>query len=216
MSFSLIQILVSTVLVLALAMLTPKVIHHVQETKNKTTCGLTLYRMGRATQQYTDDNDGFLPHEDFGSSKPPYHMCWYVLIDPYFNDKKDPLEAKQDPSYLDLEHVDFSKTGFSYKMNSRLEDYKGTKSYTSPALRHMSTLGNPEQSVLYFDGDVKKHWLNKPYGMYKQVENRHQQKANLLFLDVHVGEHDGGQGNESTWKNAGGLIWDPDAPMDQQ
>jgi hypothetical protein len=198
----------------AIAFLGGEVWGLVQTRSEQVECKLALGDLGVATAFYALNNDNFLPHEDAGSSKPPKDMCWYQVLDPYI--QRRPIAwAKQDPTLRDLHQDDITHAGFSYKMNSRLEEYKGEKSYYSDSFRHLSSISDPSQTMLYFDGDVSEHHINKPYGMYNQVVNRHRDQANLLFIDQHVDSSSGGFESEN-WSGPGGYLWDPDVSLDQQ
>lgn len=117
---------------------------------------------------------------------------------------------------LRLHELQDGKRGHSYKMNSRLQDYKGTKARPSPPFRNITTLRWPEQTILIFDGDVlhrtKKH---QPYGMHRSVENRHEGKASLLMGDYSVSSSSGGH-EEEYWETTGGYIWDGDLRASDQ
>ena len=222
MRFTLIElIIVITLLFSTVGWLGQKVWTHVRAKSEQIECSLSLGDLGVATAFYALNNDNFLPHEDAGSTKPPTDMCWYQVLDPYI--QRRPIEwSKQDPTLRDLHQADMSDAGFSYKMNSRLEDYKGKKNHYSPPLRHLSSISDPSKTVLYFDGDVTKSQINLPYGMYKQVVNRHRDQANLIFIDQHVEFKSGDVGeideekSEQNWVDHGGFLWDPDVSVDEQ
>ncbi|MBF0197882.1 MAG: hypothetical protein HQL32_09235 [Planctomycetes bacterium] len=194
---------------LILSSFTQKVISNSAELGQQTKCLISLKIVGDAFELYWTDHNGDLPHEDFGSTKPPYEMCWYHLLDPYIS-VNPKYTAKQDPSYLELHNNDSTQAGFSYKMNSRLEDYQGSKSSPSPSIRNINTVLRPRPTVLLFDGRVDKNpYIRRSYGMHTSVENRHDGKSSMLFLDNHV-ELISGPENELFWTNEGDYTWDPD------
>jgi prepilin-type processing-associated H-X9-DG protein len=177
-------------------------------------CSVSLKNVGQALFLYTENNNDFLPHEDAGSTQPPHNECWYDVIQPYFGSQA-PERVLQDPSLSHLHTDDLDVQGKSFKFNSRLEGYKGSKAKASPDFRHMSTFSDPKRSILIFDGDVTSSHKNKPYGMHTQVENRHLNKANLLTADGSVVSDDGHNKGEQ-WTTTGGWIWDPDVSLADQ
>lgn len=177
-------------------------------------CLSNLKQLGVALHQYSENNNGLLPHEDFGATQPPHDLCWFTVLQPELN-HEDPELILQDPSLTDLHDQEGGPQGFSFKFNSRLEDYKGNKSFRSAPFRHMNSFEHPDQSIIFFDGDISPSHKNKPYGMYLQVVNRHNNKANFLCADGAVHQDNGGFDTEK-WKNPGNWIWDPDTPPHQQ
>ena len=174
-------------------------------------CVMNLRSLGLGFGQYCMDNRNTLPHHDDGSDIPPSGYVWYKLVLPYLlSEDENGLKYMQETGY-DHNNADFSKVVFSYKMNSRLEDYKGNKGFLSPAFREISTIHHPAKTVLIFDGRAdKKPYSFQSYGPPTYVEARHCDKAGILFLDWSVKLTVGDYDENGFWKNGSGLIWDPD------
>ena len=177
-------------------------------------CQSSLKYLGNALLIYSENNDDLLPHEDFGATQPPRDHCWYHVLQAEFGNT-GPEMVLQDPSLKHLHGNGIESQGFSFKFNSRLEDYKGNKSFRSPPFRHMNSFHQPDISIIFFDGDVSPSQKNKPYGMHLQVVNRHNNKANLLCVDGAVHQDNGGF-HTHNWINTAAWIWDPDASIEQQ
>ena len=179
-------------------------------------CLSNLKQLGMAFLLYSESHAGYLPHEDYGSAEPPFEQCWYQVLDDYL-DAEPKHRAKQDPKYMGLHSADIEKLGFSFKMNSRLEDYKGKRRQPSPPFRRLSSLESPQATVLLFDGHCDKNpYLRQSYGMYTSVIGRHDGRAGLLFGDGQCKQVTGISGDGDTWSGPGGFIWDPDSPVEQQ
>lgn len=192
--------------------LMPKLICDGLAISKKMECFQGLKDLGQASFQFAYDHDDQLPHEDFSSTQGP---CWYDAVNRHL--KKQPIYlSKQDPSLRYLHHENSVDSGFSYKMNSRLEGYKGSNQESSPDLRSINSISHPKETVLYFDGDIStEYWINKPYGMYKQVSNRHSNRANLFLMDGSLTSSSGNSLHD-VWLESGGFRWDPDSPAHLQ
>jgi hypothetical protein len=214
-SYTLMELFVVLLIVGVLLGLLPKAFAQVLENSSKVACMEALKQLGTSTWLYMESYDNTLPHEDFGSSVPPYNACWYEVLDPFIplNPK---AKTKQDPQLIELDKELLEDSGFSFKMNSRLEDYKGDKPVASPVFRNIATIARPEKTILFFDGDTSNATISqRPYGMYNNIVNRHLMKANLLLIDGHV-KSSSGSTPEINWKGAGGFLWDPEADEDEQ
>lgn len=195
-------------LLMVLATMVAKGLFRAREESLSVRCASHLYQLGFGIFAYAEHNADFLPHEDFGVMDPPHDQCWYTEVDPYLS-WSPPERAKQDPMYLDEHNENPQASGFSYKMNSRLENYKGTKKEASPAFRNLNTIPWPRKTVLFFDGDLEGMQRHRSYGMYRQVVNRHRGRANLLMGDFSVLDSEG-LGEPTNWVSDGELIWDPE------
>lgn len=213
--FTLVELIVTVGVITIVLSALPKVIGALMSKSDNVECLYTLGGLGNGFAMYCEDHNDTLPHHDAGNNRPPFDQCWYDVLDPYL-DKTPAHELKQEPGMLRLHELQDGQRGHSYKMNSRLQDYKGTKSYASPPFRRLYSLDCPEQTILVFDGDVenntKKH---QPYGMYKSVENRHAGKASVLMADFSVINSSGGH-EERYWGTTGGFVWDGDLEAKEQ
>lgn len=174
-------------------------------------CIAHLRSLGMAFGQYTADNFNTLPHHDDGSDVPPKGFVWYQKVLPYLlAEDEEAAMYRQDVGFNHSE-IDIGKVIFSYKMNSRLEDFKGNKKFSSPPFRDISSIRFPSKTVLIFDGRTEGFPYDKqPYGPPTYVHARHGDKAGILFLDWSVKMVDGECDDKGYWKNGNKLIWDPD------
>lgn len=213
--FTLIELIVTVGLITLILSFLPRVLGSFTAQVESVECLVTLSGLAKGFALYTDDHNDYLPHHDSGNDRPPYDQCWYDVIDPYLGNPPE-HRLKQEPGMLRLHKLQDGKRGHSYKMNSRLQDYKGRKTYYSRPFRHLSTLKWPDKTVLIFDGDIehstKKH---QPYGMHRSVENRHEGKASLLMGDYSGTSSSGGH-EEKYWSTTGGFIWDGDLKASEQ
>lgn len=174
-------------------------------------CVSQLRALGMAFSLYTIDNHNFLPHQDDGSDAPPSGFIWYKKVMPYLtSEDAEGMKYRQEVGF-EYDGQDITNTVFSYKMNSHLEDYKGTKTFTSAPFRELSTVTYPSRTVLIFDGRTDKAPYNfQPFGMFTSVHARHSGKAAILFLDWTCKLLEGNNQENEFWKDANNLIWDPD------
>lgn len=174
-------------------------------------CSSHLRSLGLGFIQYCADNRNTLPHIDDGSDVPPTGFVWYKKVTPYLMAEDEENIKYRQESGFDFNEPDLKKVIFSYKMNSRLEDYKGNKKTFSPFFRNVSTITYPSKTVLIFDGRTDKFpYTTQSYGPPTYVEPRHNNKAGILFLDWTVKMVEGEVDSSGYWKNSSGLIWDPD------
>jgi prepilin-type N-terminal cleavage/methylation domain-containing protein/prepilin-type processing-associated H-X9-DG protein len=173
--FTFVELLVVIAIIGVLAAIILPAMHAAREKARTARCQSNLHQIGVALQQYTNDFDGLLPHED---DKVPENSCWYYLIDPYLetqgvkdvdiNDVK--LCPGVRPSKLAREE--------SYRMNSMLQ-------IREEPFRNIKTILRPSATVGIFDGQTGGQQL-KFKGRWTVFAKRHQQGANILFLDWHV------------------------------
>ena len=214
--FTLIELLVTVFIIMVICSLILPVLRKSFASAKALNCLGNMHHLGIAFLLYADSNNGSLPHKDFGSDVPPSGKCWYTELDPFLG-VNPPYRAKQDPDHLDLHSADEKKLGLSYKMNSRLEDYKGDKPEASPPFRQLSTINDLSRTVLLFDGRCDKIvYTDKPYGMYTSVESRHQDRAAMLFTDGNCKLMPADCDQAKHWTGPGGLYWDPDTGLDKQ
>lgn len=201
----------SIVVILILVGITLPIFLRINEKAQSLRCVYRLKQLGHGFALYASDNDNHLPHEDNGSSKPPKGFVWYNSILPYLGEETKVRAYRQEEGY-DYLSDDLVETVFSYKMNSRLEGYKGKKEFESPPFRNLSTVPTPSETICIFDGRTdRRPYKYQPYGTHTSIDSRHDGKASILFLDWSVkrikNEVDVKKGG---WKNKGPFKWDPD------
>ena len=208
---SLIEVIVTICIMALLTSIALPVYWKVKGTATGVGCVSHLRNLGLAFGQYSADNRNRLPHHDDGTDVPPTGFVWYKKVLPYLMaDDEEGSKYRQDIGFSNSE-TNLNKVIFSYKMNSRLEDYKGSKKFFSPVFRDISSINFPSKTVLIFDGRADKiPYSFQSYGPPTYVEARHNEKAGILFLDWTVKIVEGENDDKGYWKNGGGLIWDPD------
>ncbi len=178
--FSLIELLVVTAIIGVLAAILLPVMHAARERGRTVRCQNNLRQIGLALQQYANDFDGFLPHEDDRQDNPPdYVICWYYVIDPYLEtgDFGD-IEVSEVKLCPALPKDKINRTD-GYKMNRGLENI-GTGFYLK-----IDTVPRPSATVCIFDGQTGGPHLTFK-GKAESFSRRHHKGANILFLDWHV------------------------------
>ncbi|GEM_PF-2708727 len=209
--FTLIELLIVILLINILLTLFIPILDKVKQKTYTVQCTYTLKGLGTACYAYALNYAGMLPHEDNGSGgMEPFNSCWYDVLPAYINgdrNSKNSMKFCQE-SYLGYDDLYNSETKicYSYKMNSRLEDFRG-----SPQFRRISSVKNPSSTVLFFDGRLdKKYYQYRAYGIFKAVFQRHYGKANILFMDGHVDTLFNENSVNNYWLDDNGLMWDPE------
>lgn len=214
--FTLVELCVTIVVVLVIWSLLSPVMRKAFADAKSVSCLGNMHHLGIAFMLYGEKTDGLLPHEDFGSEEPPSGQCWYTELDPLLG-ISPPHLAKQDPDHVGLHSEAVEKLGFSYKMNSRLEDYKGDKDVPSPPFCRVSTIPDLARTVLLFDGRCDKAAYKRlPFGIYTSVEARHQDRASILFADSHCKLVPAECDARKHWTGPGDFFWDPYSPLEGQ
>jgi prepilin-type processing-associated H-X9-DG protein len=158
-------------------------------------CMSNLRQLGMAAEMYVQNNRGFIPHEDAGSSKPPHGCAWYDVLTPYLR-CDEPDEVKQCPA------VEADPSWHTYKMNSLLETEE------APFYR----LGSSRfecSMVFLFDGRVDSSGVRyQVKGTWNSAASRHMGSTTLLFLDGHVSSYASVR-DASGWLGPGPFFWDP-------
>lgn len=200
-----------SIIVILIAIVAP-IFAKVKGTAQGAGCVSQLRSLGLGFSLYCAENRNYLPHHDDGTDVPPSGFIWYKKVMPYLSgEDSEGVKYRQEAGY-EYETNDITKTVFSYKMNSRLEDYKGSKSFYSPHFRSVSSIAFPSRTVLIFDGRADKTPFNfQPYGPPTSVHARHAGKAGILFMDWTSKLIEGNTDENGFWLNDSGLIWDPDS-----
>ena len=188
--FTLVELMVSLSIIAILASLIQPMLHGAIVKSRETECKSHLRQLGIQSFIYANNNNDRLPHEDAGSSRPPYNQAWYQVVDISWHERGIPLEK-----------------GFNIKMNDRLEEYG---SPPSPAFRKLSTIKYPTKTPYLFDS---KFSLYTPKGVYGSASDHHEGTANFLMLDLHV---ENIFTSPKFWQKSQPLYWNPDVPLHQQ
>ena len=198
--FSLNELLVSLAVVLLLSTLTLRAGVKSLDTAHDASCLQYLGQFAQATSLYLEDNGDWLPHEDFGSTgNYPQGVCWAEVLG------------------LTPQHMGIKEDkGYTLKMNSRLEDYKGNKGEASGPFRNMASVPDPSRTPFLFEGRIDSIYGNKTYGMYTTVQGYHSDRVNFLFLDGHAQGVWGLPDKTGGWQGSNDLWWDPDVAMNMQ
>ena len=177
--FTLLELLVVIAIISILAALLLPAISSARNTAYKATCLNNLRQVGNTLLMYVQDYDDQLPHFDRGDTEYPKDCCWYDTVDAYLGTEEDSNKVKQCPSARGKYYYR------SFKMNERLEDNEEpTPSNPNPIyFRRLSSIRNPSQRVLLFDGSDT---TSRFKGVTGSVSGRHAAGANILFVDGHV------------------------------
>lgn len=163
-------------------------------------CQSYLRQLWDCSSLYSEENGHRLPHKDNGSTQPPYGSAWSEVLGIA-------------PFEMGFDRVDI---GYNLKMNSRLEDFRGTKSQASEDFLYLPGVENPSLSPYLFDGRIDDWYQSKMYGGPSSVDPKHKLEANFLFLDgssqpiFEIPSPEGG------WSGHGNLLWDPYVELDKQ
>jgi len=203
--FTLIELLVVIGIIGVLAAILLPAMHAAREKARTAKCLSNLKQIGLALQQYTNDFDGFLPHED--DNVPP-NSCWYYLMDPYLETRG--LENVEINEVKMCPGVRKSKVSRpeSYRMNSQLEEPEEPRSYP---FRNIDTITKPSATVCIFDAQTGGDRLSFK-GKDENFARRHQGGGHILFLDWHVRWYSQKHVESDAKKDNPTIIWHP--PLD--
>ena len=209
--FTLIELLFVVLLLMVVVSMTMPAIARVRDKASQVQCISSLKTLGIAFYMYSSDNRGLLPHEDrVGGGEAPFGSCLYDVIPEYINGRR---VAENESSLYCSDTITSSEKVFnedapiiySYKMNSRLEDYNG-----SSVFRNISSIRSPSTTVLIFDGRIDtSYYQSRSFGMHTSVYQRHSAGAGILFADTHVTMAENKNNTNGHWQDKGGLRWDP-------
>lgn len=163
-------------------------------------CQSHLKNIWIATNAYTVNYGDRLPHEDKGGHLPPHDSAWTQVLG------ISPFEMS----------IGDGSIGYNLKMNSRLEDFRGTKERPSDSFRHLPNLPSPQSTPYIFDGRFDNWYQDKMYGSPSSVEPRHDLESNFLFLDGSVKGLFERPKPKGGWSGHGNLLWDPDVDLEKQ
>ncbi len=210
--FTLIELLVVIAIIGVLAAIILPAMHASREKARTATCLSNLHQIGLALSQYTNDFDGFLPHEDDNESR---DQCWFFLVDPYLEtrglEEAEINEVKMCPGIRKGKE----ERPEGYKMNSKLEDNDIVR------FRNIATVPKPSITVCLFDGtsgggNIKFKGRAETKDQNGEFAKRHQGGGNILFLDWHIKWYSKKGVDSDSVKNDGkGVIfWDVIGELD--
>lgn len=184
-------------------------------------CRSNMRQLGMAFYLYRIDNLGRLPHTDRDSDE-GQNNCWFDRLDLFLGESR--LNTiKQCPAWEGYSSLGDTIDRHSIKMNGglcpkdrlpeTLDDLKKGNFYW-PRLQRISQLS---RTVLLLDGRTDepfdRYTGTRKKSPYKDVSNRHNEGANLLFIDgscVAVNAWDLGLSSEDNgWEYSGGYVWEP-------
>ena len=202
-AFTLIELLVVIAIISLLAALLLPAINQAKGRARQAICASNHRQLGLALHLYADDWEDVLPHSD--SNSPDLIACWFYAVDPYLlnraaSDTPQPQQKaaaiKQDPFW-----ATFPQAGrINYrtiKMNRKLVGKTGAwRPHVDPirdacpSYRRRSDVGQSANTVLLFDGrcEESETVMEKMRfdGWEPYVERRHNNGANVLFVDGHA------------------------------
>ncbi len=194
--FTLMELLASMAVVLALSALLLPAAARAREAARRVRCQSQLRQLGIAFQGYAADFDGFLPHEDNGDTLPPFGCGWYEVLTPYLGRRAPSLDCRQCPS------LSVDPSWRSYKMNGLLEE-------GAVVFRSLDSIRDSARTVLAFDGRVDNAGLRSlPKGDWDSAAPRHGEGTGCLFCDGHVAWLKA-RFDASGWASAGQATWRP-------
>lgn len=196
--YSLNEAIIALAAIVALFSIGVKALINSQEQAGGINCNMHLKTIYTSSMVYSLNYGDRLPHEDTGGSQPPYESSWTQVLEtsPFENGIFHP--------------------GYNIKMNSRLEEYKGRKSFVSDPFFHMPKALSPSKSPYLFDGRVDGWYAYPMFGTPSSVDPRHQGESNFLFLDGSAYSIWESPNPEGGWNGHGNLQWDALASLSQQ
>jgi prepilin-type N-terminal cleavage/methylation domain-containing protein/prepilin-type processing-associated H-X9-DG protein len=201
--FTLIELLVVIGIIGVLAAIILPAMHSARERARTADCMNNLKQIGLALQQYTNDFDGYLPHEDTNNDQ-NIEWCWYYRIDPYLESRG--LEESRVNDVKMCPGVRKSKQSReeSYRMNSKLEESEDERTWP---FRNIDSIPLPSATVCVFDGETGGEKI-KFKGKDENFAKRHQGGGNILFLDWHIKWYSQKHVKSDAKKQNPTIIWD--------
>ena len=201
--FTLIELLVVVAIIGVLGGVLLPALGNAQKTAVKSSCASNLKQLGLATNLYGGDWNDVLPRP---TATPNDHASWFYALDYclFAVNASDNIDlarkralVKQDPIWntFDPATRDNCRT---YKMNKKLlgsssQSVTGDISGWSPNWRRLNGIARPTTTVMFFDGRCESTTSTADKarfdGWEPYVAPRHNNGANVLFVDGHVKWH---------------------------
>jgi len=178
--FTLIELLTVIAIIAILASFLFPVFAKAREKARQSACASNMKQLGLAIMMYTQDYDGVLPYYQH-----PFGLAWYDDLQPYLKNRQIivcPSKSEWNPD--DATH----KTG--YGLNETVFP-SGLGSPNPPAAIALAEIGSPSETIggadknqgnVYMVGQSFSGSSSWPYN----VDTRHNEGANFLFMDGHV------------------------------
>lgn len=232
-SYSMIELLVATTVVVVVAALFMGFCARVRDDERRVECLSNLRQLGLAFHLYGSDHAGQFPFPNnsaFGEDGAHRDLCWFCALDPLLSSatniatsaaQERALLIKQDPIMKRLARVWWTNM-HTIKMNENLGRYDPFGVETRSHFWRMVHCPVPGRTVLLFDGRGEEEQTpEEPLsiisirsdGTEGYVARRHRGGANVLLVDGHVEyrrEKVQTAGLQRGWQvNETALIWKP-------
>ena len=219
--FTLIELLMVLSIVFILLVIILPAISLLENKALVVNCQHNLHQLGVAFVFYAQDHHGRLPHGDRDSDTGP-NYCWFDCLDRYLdNSKLHPI--KQCPAWPGYHGCAQTVDRHSIKMNGGLcrkerlpetSEDRRNKIWYWPRLWQLS---RKNKTVLLVDGRMDSpfdtYTDTRGDSPYRDIENRHNGGANLLFVDGSVKFVDAEKEDMASgpigWHSTGRYLWHP-------
>jgi prepilin-type processing-associated H-X9-DG protein len=197
-AFSLVELLMVTAIIAVLLSILLPAVNQARAMDRDVRCSHNLMEIGKGFELYINDWSGALPQITL-SFLDEAGTCWPTRIDPYLTKGAtwyDGIwQCPNDPPRS------ASSVSVGYGMVEEKFDTSGAKWV------RRDQIPSPDFSILL--GEGRPFWDIRCYRLYPKtlVGYRHQDRANLLFVDAHVKSHNAEQTNSIAKES---LPWDVD------
>jgi prepilin-type N-terminal cleavage/methylation domain-containing protein/prepilin-type processing-associated H-X9-DG protein len=213
-AFTLIELLVVIAIISILAAILFPVFSRVREKARQISCASNMRQLGLAAQQYTQDNDEFLPSNydgDLGTTPPAVPTGGWMAYTAKATDASKKVfypelgslypYVKSVAVYVCPDDSAGQILGDSYAVNSCTQSSSIVSSGTNKGYRTgkaLSAIGTPSSIMLYSEedagfGSTNDAFLNLAFilagqskGSFDNLSARHTNGVNVTFVDGHV------------------------------